>query len=239
MFVVALLFKEMAYTLPFLLVLILWFENKLGQWKSILPFWIFAAGAFALRWWALQGFGFRFGSNGSWPQRWFMDCVGGMPGANLSRDDALPLALSCAAVALVIRLMPERLGLKSARAWPLWLMAALAIYVVTELVYSTILGDAFWRLFLFEMGNNSVWRMTLYTFALLLLLVRFVVLHPRVQLFAYGWVLLTYLPLMTAPITHHAHYFVSFGWSLWLAWALLEMLNLLSEHSGHESNLAQ
>jgi hypothetical protein len=210
----------------------LWFENKLDRWKSVLPFFIFATGAFVFRWWALQGFGFRFGSNGSWPSRWFMDCVGGMAGANLSRGDALPLALSCAAIALVIRLRPQQLGLQTARVWPFWLMAALVIYALTEITYSTQPGDTFWRLFLFEMGNNSVWRMTLYTFALLLLLARFVVQRPRVQLFAYSWALLTYLPLMTAPITHHAHYFVAFGWSLWLAWALLELVNAAPRDEG-------
>ena len=234
-FVLALLVKEMAYTLPFLLVLILWFENRLDRWKSLLPFWIFAAVAFVFRYWALEGFGFRFGSNGSWPQRWFMDCVGGMPGANLSRGDGLPLALGCVAVALVIRLVPQRLGFQNSRPWLLWLIAALLAYAATELAYSSDPGDAFWRLFLFEMGNNSVWRMTLYTFALLLLLARFAVRRPRVQLFAYGWVLLSYLPLMTAPITHHAHYFVAFGWSLWLAWALLDVVNAAPCNDGFRS----
>jgi len=52
--------------------------------------------------------------------------------------------------------------------------------------------------------------------------------RDRYQLFGYGWLLLAYSPLLTAPITEHALYVMSLGWAICGANLLCEALAWLA-----------
>jgi hypothetical protein len=58
----------------------------------------------------------------------------------------------------------------------------------------------------------------------LLLYVQFALRRDRAQIFAFGWIAVTFIPLaMQPPTSSHVHYPVAPGWSLFLAcaiWAL-------------------
>ncbi|HVF09816.1 MAG TPA: hypothetical protein VNA16_03390 [Abditibacteriaceae bacterium] len=217
-FIVALSVKEMAYTLPFALLLLLYHERKLvSHWRFAVPFYLVAAGAFAFRFWALQGYGFRFGTNGSWADRWLLNVVGGAPVARLLYGDGFPLAIACLVAALLWGLTGKsrrwQLALVVAASWGLWLSARQ--------------GHEFEDPFYYQLAGSLLpWKNALLTLALLFLMWRFIANRQRGQAFGWLWVVITYIPLMTAPITQHALYLVALGWSIWLAYALSDILAL-------------
>jgi hypothetical protein len=223
LWVFALTFKEMAYTLPFALVLLLWHEHRLRtHWRFLIAFWIFAPCAFAYRTWALEGFGFRFGSNGSWKERAFVNLVGGYPGTLLTYGDMLAWAVAFGGWAAVMAWQKRRV--------PGLLLGGAAIFcwLFTELRFSESFGDALSRLLVWDAHfRTGVAQATLMLLLWGDLARRFKTPGGRIQRFAWGWAVVTYLPLMTAPITRHALYLVSWGWSLWLAIALLSAWDTL------------
>lgn len=235
LFLLGLGFKELAYVAPFLVLLILWHERRLfSQWRAALPFWGLAVASFGFRTWALQGGGFRFGSNGSWLQRFAMECFGGGPSAPLLMGDGLPLMLSLVALALW--------NARNRCRCAFLLLLALGALGWTEWQFATTRGETLLRLLL-PFGTHSFLPRVGQTFGLLALWIFFwrhkSSLEGRIQRFALGWWLIGYLPLLTAPILQHALYFMSLGWALWLAvpldWVLRGGLGPLKLR-GHERN---
>lgn len=219
-FFVAICFKEMAYTLPFMLLGLLWYEKKLvthGRFTA--PFFALAALMFAFRFWALGGMGFRFGTNGSWLSRWLMNLFGGAPMAEMTRGYFWPFVIASLFAALLWFLSGRSrvgvLGLSGAAGF-----ALLLIYRNSQ-----DMSDPFYYQIL---GSAMPWINAVYTLAALFLAWRFVRNRERGQIFGWLWALITYIPLMTAPITQHALYLVAIGWSIWLAYTLEDLWRIIS-----------
>ncbi len=211
--------KESGYCLPFLLPVLLWHEKKLrSHWRFALVFFAIAPLLWAYRWQALGGWGNRTGSNNSWKHRTLTDAVG-LP-SNVINGDTLSLLLIFSMLFLVwiwrIRECGER------RVWgPLLGLGAL--------VAASAWGAMRWG------GNNLIdtlavllfpqsWAIVYLTAFTLALYVQFALRRDRAQIFAVGWIAVTFIPLsMQPPTSSHVHYPVAPGWSLFLAcaiWAL-------------------
>ena len=221
-FALGICFKEQAYVTPFLLALLLWHERKLAaHWRALLPFVALAIIAFGFRYWALQGLGFRFGTNGSWVSRWFSECVGGAATAALNRYDGLPLALALMMFAAGAG-WRWRHEAKRRAFYAVWFGALIAgatgALLVTDALQGLGWGATLSRVLVVFPWNGNFWVLTtLITAGLLWVFKLFVERRPRVQIYAYVWLLIAYAPLMTAPITQHALYLMSLGWALFFA----------------------
>lgn len=225
LFFVGILFKEMVYTLPFALIALLWHEKRLALYKKMVPFFVIAAIMFAFRTYALQGYGFRFGSNNSWFPRWLQNTIGGTSVAMTYKEQFLHLTVAFFVLALVALL---------AKRWKLLgvfsVLSVLAFGIEVSFKKEPAL-DVFWTIF-----TTPPWASiptTVIAGMISLVMIgfawRFLSNRPRLQILSYLMVLVTYLPLMTAPITDHALYLVSVWWSLWLAIALVDFGKLVQE----------
>ena len=220
-FIIAILFKESAYVTPFLAVALLWYEKKLStHWKTAFVFFGVLAVAVAYRTWALQGTGFKFGSNGTWFQRMISEVGLGVFSTPLLAAQVLPFAIGCALMAVVKR--------KHLKAWLPYAITALACYVVAEL-NSDFIGDAVSRLLIvWPVHHAFTWVLGLQFFFWLWAWHRTVERRERIQAFALIWVLVAYLPLLRAPITSHGLYFMAAAWALFGACAALDAQPYLS-----------
>lgn len=213
LYFVAILWKESAYVVPFFATLLLWHEKQLKRWHSALPFAAITVLAFAYRTWALQGMGFQFGTNGSWWQRAAAELLGGGTVATLIYGDTLPLLLMlwCASAVTLWR----REWVKSAAL----LIASAGAYYQLQRYASHLIGmDSQLLRLMFLDAWLSAARFALLAF----FAYRFVTKRTRGQIFAYGWILCAYLPLLKGVFTPHALYFVAAGWALFLAHAFMD-----------------
>ena len=208
--------KETAFALPFLLPLLVWHEGKLRtHWKWTVPFFVFAPMWWLYRSWALGGYGNRTGKNGSWMTRWGLDAMG-LPGRVLSGDWMLLVPI---AALTGIGLAVWRRETKRARAWmPLLIGAIVALISLAVSTHFTQIPfvDNVTRLTLVP-----VWIDAFNAAIIGALYWQFFHNRDRAQIFAYGWVWVTFIPLAIQPPTSsHVHYPVAPGWGMWLACAL-------------------
>lgn len=209
LFIVAILFKESAYVTPFLAVALLWYERKPALWRSVAVLFGILVLALIYRTWALQGGGFRFGSNNSWLPRMLSELGGGALVNQLFASNFLPFAIGCALMALA--------KYKSRKVCIVFGVGALGFYLLAERG-GEYFGQAVERLMLiWPLRAALVWIHGFQFFAMLWLFARMTARRDRLQIFAYLWVLAAYLPLLRAPITNHGLYFLAPGWALWLA----------------------
>ena len=125
-FLIAICVKELAYTVPFVLLLLLWHEKKMStHWRAVLPFFGLAGAMFCFRFWALGGMGFRMGSNERWPFRLLNDNLGAVFTRIINRDWLIPSVF-----ALVLALF----FLKRRR----WIAGAVGIVGATALFAGTV-----------------------------------------------------------------------------------------------------
>jgi hypothetical protein len=167
----------------------------------------------AYRFWALQGPGFRNGTNGAWLHRTIVDLLG-PPATHIINRDTLPVAVALLLMALMLAFHPARrraaaliggigMGL-------LWFASFQASLPITDL--------------LLELSMPEFWGDMCYVSLFLFLVIRFVLGRRRAQWFGYGWAVITHIPLMSMPVGDHGFYLVAIGWSLWLGEALDDVL---------------
>lgn len=203
-FFAALAFKEMAYTLPLMLFPLLWHERRLRErLASVVPYFALALVALIYRFWALQGPGFRNGTNGAWLHRTAVD-LGGAPAMHIVNGNSAPVALALLVFAICLSRSRKRLA-----AWTA--AAAIALWGVASVQTGISIGDLLYRLL-----SPLFWEDAVYSGASLLLACRFIVNKSREQRFGYAWVVIAHIPLMAMPVGEHGFYLVAIGWSLWL-----------------------
>jgi hypothetical protein len=213
---VAIGFKEMSYVLPFMAMALVWFEHKqLEQekrkvWGVVLGMFGVVIFAYIIRFWMLSGPGFRFGTNGSWLNRFLLN-VGGGPFVNSAfLCDFAPIGLALVTVALILLFAQKKLSKP-----------------VIGLALSGILGllvggmETFYRFIvpIFSVGflSGTALHSSALSGAFLILTAAWAWKRKdRRILFAWLWVFTAYLPLLTAPVTSHALYLSSIGWALWV-----------------------
>lgn len=210
LYVTGILWKEAAYTIPFFALLLLWHEKKWRYWKSLLPLGAITVVGFAYRTWALQGRGYHLGSNNSWKERYTTETMGGAVPAMAVNADSLALGFVCLVFAVALWKSRRRAAACFALAAVFFAVRFLRFNSEIDTPLLTILLPSFW------------WKAALCGLYLLLVY-RFFVNRTRGQLLGWGWVQAAYVPLLTAPITAHALYFVAAGWSIWLAYAFLDL----------------
>jgi hypothetical protein len=207
LFILNLGFKEMGYSLPFMIVALAWYEGQLQErWRDALIFFGIAVAAFTYRTWALQGLGFRFGTNGAWLGR-LLTNVGGLPFAITNGNYIVPAVLCWVYAAIALR-----------RRWLLGAGLLVAGAALTELTARS-LGVGFADGLAMIIDDTQVLNQAIMA-VLLWLLWRMLHDRKRAQVMAWLWVAVTYLPLTTAPITAHALYIIALGWAWWLALAM-------------------
>jgi hypothetical protein len=218
--VLALTIKEMAYTLPLMMVALLWYEKSLSKyWRLAATSFLLAACAMAYRTYVLHGFGFRFGSNGSWLPR-TIDTLLGIPGSQIAIGQFLPLT-TVLIVAAVCYACCRRWKIAAAFA-----VAGLLAYSVTAFVERGAEDPIYLQWLI-----GSTWYCALLAGILGLFIVRTALRHDRGSIFAVSWLLVTYLPLITAPITLHALYLPALGCALWLAFGVADVVSLLGGYA--------
>ena len=215
-FWIALLVKEMAYTVPLMVLMLAWHEGKLRtKWRDAAPFFALAAAMVTFRFWALQGVGFRMGSNTQWPMRFLTD-MGGGPFVRLLHSDFLTLIAVCGALALWQTLE---------RRW--WHAAALLAATCVQIAVSAHDADMTFGEVASRLLVSDEWPGVLYLAALLFLWWRCLRRKNKHQIFGVLWAIIVYLPLLSGPNTSHIFYFVGIGWAIWFAYGLLDIAELL------------
>lgn len=216
-FVLGITFKEMIYTLPLIVLLMLWYEKQLrAQWRLALPYFGVALLAVLYRFWALNGPGFRTGTNGAWEHRILVDLLG-PPIRSVISGGSLPVAVALFLLALLLAWEPARRRLAIGLAG-----ASLVLLILASRQMGFPVTDALLMLLI-----PQVWLDVLYIGLILLLTLRFLLGRRRAQWLGYGWVVITYIPLTTMQVGDHGFYLVAIGWSIWLTEALDDSLTLL------------
>jgi hypothetical protein len=216
LFFVAICMKEMAYTLPLMLLLLLWHEEKWrSHWRAVLPFFALATLMFCFRYWAIGGMGFRMGTNEHWWARLLYDQFGSAF-ARMVRLDFLPLSVCCALLALW-NLRQRKV------AWSALFFIAMGLcWMVTARNAAMSVSEVVSRLLV-----EREWQEIPLLGVMLFFWWRCWVKREKHQLFGVGWAFISYLPLMSGPNTAHIYYFPSLGWAVWLTYALLDAGRLL------------
>jgi hypothetical protein len=213
--------------LPFLLPLLLWHERRWRtHWPFAAVFFVLAPLLWLYRWNVLSGWGNHTGSNGAWLHRVLIDTLG-IPGF-IANGDWLYLAPIFAALILVwLWRSRECGGQKSLGLLLVAGVAGMSLSIWKSMLFNSApLFDTLLRLTLPEN-----WNPVLLVAIFFLLWAQFIARLDRAQIFALGWVWVTFIPLaMQPPTSSHVHYPVAPGWSLFLAcalWALPESLKHL------------
>jgi uncharacterized membrane protein len=222
--IVGIAFKEMAYITPLPASLLLWNEWKKApfplerrHWLPIITLLVVVVLAYGFRTWALQGPGFRFGSNGSWLTRWFSYVWGGRP-------VYLFFAGQVASASVVFTILGfAGLGLKKWKISCASLLVGLSLMLWSDWNTQEAFGVltqflAFWSTI--PVLKLPIVRDSLLSLIVIVMWVDFLIRRDRRQIFGFSWVLLSYIPLMTAPITEHALYLPSMGWGIFFMVAL-------------------
>lgn len=215
--------KESGYITPFILVLVLWYENKIrSHWKSLLPVFMLAPCAWLYRSWAVGGYGNKTGTGDAWLTRFALDALG-LPARVVSGDwiSLAPVALGVGIGVFLWRREKHRGGL-----WQPLLyssVAAVVCVLVTSWRTGIPLTDTLARL-----AIESAWR----DVPLCALLTGFWALlfaeRRRIQIFGLLWIWINFTPLIIQPPTSsHVYYPIAPGWSLLLACALWSLAQRL------------
>ncbi len=221
-FAVALGFKEMAYSFPLFLLLLLWVEGRMRErWRAVAAVATLAASAYVYRYWALGGGGFHVGSNHSWLVRWAIHVGGGRTAAAIVNADALP---SCVATFL-LALGWRRCG----GTWRVQCVAAVAFVILLALTAWRARGDEY-PFYYALLGSEAVWWDALMALVLFVLVSRWLENGGRGQWFGWLWVVVTYVPLIFSYTTEHTSYFVAMGWCVWLAYGLCDLCRIVWHH---------
>ena len=211
--------KETIYLVPFALLIVAWYEHKFKEKAPIaIPFFVVGAVGFKLRLYWLGTLGIHPGTNHTWLGQWFENMVFGYPGTVLLDGYLLPLAILCVAGSIFLlfrRAFPQAIVLVGLAALCYWLTARF---------YATGFDDSIIYLF----AQSEVWGKALELALITFLWARFLIRRRREQVF--GWLLATiaYLPMMTTVTGVHALYFPGVGWSVWLAYAAVDVWQVVA-----------
>lgn len=213
LFVVAVCAKEAAYTLPLMCVALLWHERRLEAWRTILPFGVIGICGLLYRTWALQGMGTKFGSNGSWMQRAFVELGGGLPASLLNGRDALPVATGAALLAVILLIAKRRRAAAIASVLGV-VLCGLAAY------WNQGMDDPFYYQLL---GSSRAFTAGFYIMLWMALIYQISTVPKREQLFGLVWVAITYSVLLAAPTTLHTLYVPSVGFAIIIGAAIQKL----------------
>jgi hypothetical protein len=190
--------------------LILWYEKQLRErWRLILPYCGVTAIGVAYRFWALQGPGFKNGTNGAWWHRTIVDLVG-PPAKHILNNDSFPVAVALLIFAFFLWRNPARKRIAMGLAG-----VSVLLWGIGSLQTGISMSDLLFRLI-----TPEFWPEMVYTGFFLLLFVRFLLGRRREQWFGYGWAVITHIPLMAMPVGDHGFYLVALGWAIWLGEAI-------------------
>ncbi len=226
LFWVALCVKELAYMAPFILLLICWHQKKLReQWHNVLPFFALAGVMFFFRLWALQGMGFRMPGNAAWKFRLFNDNLGG-GFTRVVNGDCLMLSVILFVVGLwwiIQRRQKQGTAQKSKLFGGISLvtLSALSLFYTAYKTDLSVVNTS--SRFLIEGEWVALPLLSLMFFFWW----RFFQNKNRHQIFGALFALIVYAPLTSGPNTPHIFYYPSLGWSIWLAYGLLDAVGLL------------
>jgi len=227
---ITLLTKEMGLVFPVLLACVLWYDRRLDRLRDLIPMFILEAVYFAYRTYVLHGFGYRFGSNGSWLARWVSNVFVGTAGPGIWSGDwvsayvaaaVLALGMGVWAYALRDARRPWHTTAKWAGFWAAVAATCIAIMTLTmhqEVVVSVEMP------FVYGSGvlRSAPVLRGVATVIMGLVYLRMFRRHDRALYLGWFWQAVAYAPLMTAPILAHAFYLPSIGWSVWLAVPLVD-----------------
>lgn len=215
LFVLAVAFKEMAYVLPLLFLLLAWYERKLGGWKEWWPLAVLLVVGLAWRSFALEGVGQTFGSNDAWWFRWLQFILGGRVVTVIAQWDLVPAGVASFLAAAVFFALGKR------RQAALIALVGVALLIITDFLWADAFGESWLRL---VVPSSTLIEDTVLTLIFGGFSVYFLIQRQREQILGYGWSFVSYLPLLLTVTTSHTNYFPSLGWALWLAVPLATLL---------------
>jgi len=216
-------FKESVYVLPFMAAVLLWYESALHKWRIVAAMVGLTVAAYVFRFWALQGPGFRFGTNGSWFERFLLYVGGGKPVYLWSQGDLAPLAVGVLIVGIGMIIRGKReTGFGVVVFSGIGILVADAVRGEIGLTAIRLLQPflaTYWKTGLEMIQTSTIAAITIMSLS-------WTLKRPdRRMLCAFGWVFAAYLPMLTAPITEHALYLASMGSALWWCILLVELLD--------------
>lgn len=221
LFWLALCVKEMAYMAPFVMLLLCWHEKKLREkWQSVSPFFCLAGCMFFFRLWALQGMGFRMKGNGAWKMRLFSENLGG-PFTRPLNGDCLMLSVVFFILGLWWLSHRTKAPKEQQKKIVFTALAAFAGALLLQF-YTSYTTDLSLSETLSRFLVEGEWSYLPALSMMLFFWWRFFKNKNRNQLFGVLFALIVYAPLTSGANTAHIYYFPSVGWSIWLAYAVLD-----------------
>lgn len=220
--VMGICFKEMAYIFPVLALLLLWHQKKCDMtvpmkariW-SICGLFAINSVAFIYRCWALQGFGSRYGSNGSWLHRWALSVAGGRPAYMIVHGMIGAWGVVLGIIAL----------------WALYQRRYLLAGILAALcagfifVNDTVMGipwQTFYQLMLpFPLWKGGIYGDIVNSFVVLAVWLGCLKYRNRTLILGLTWGAIAYLPLLSCAVLEHAMYLPSIGWAICLTGLVL------------------
>jgi hypothetical protein len=226
LFLIALCVKEMAYIAPFVMLLLCWHQQKLqGKWRAVLPFFAVAGIMFFFRLWALGSMGFRMSGNRSWKFRALNENLGGAF-TRILNGDCLMLSLIVATVGLWWLRRWRRAPLESRQHEFTKVMLLLATSI-SLLFYTSYKTDIPWDETASRILVENEWIILSLLVPMLFFWYRFFLNRNRHQIFGALFALAVYAPLTSGANTAHIYYYPAVGWSIWLAYGLLDAVSLI------------
>lgn len=225
-------FKEAAYVLPFLAAALVWFvgTRKRAGWGVVAGTFGVTLAAYAFRWWALQGPGFRFGTNGSWFERFLLHVGGGRAVNWAWEGDSAALGLAFVGFALLWAWSHNRRHALVA-------LGLGAFFIMRSDFYAGEFGATLWRLMTPIYGTFVQSGFVLHIDALGALFIGSSAYsawlrRDRLMGLAALWTVGAYTPLLTAPITDHGLYLCSAGWAFWWGATMIALLRWFRDGAG-------